>query len=111
MGMFDEIHYNGKLYQTKDFDCEMRDYWIENGRLIKSIGRYESVPMEERPYPGDGFMSICGSIRWIEEERRDINYHGWLYFYGDEEYKAKFTDGNLVELIQLDTQQDMESTL
>lgn len=107
MGMFDNLRYNGELYQTKDFECQMTDYWIEDGKLIASIGYYESTPKAERPYPDapdDDFRSACGCIRWVETERRDFKFHGFVNFYrmatGDvwEEYNAKFTDGALIEV-------------
>lgn len=107
MGMFDEIHFNGNWYQTKDFDCVLCKYWIENGRLIKGIGYHVDVPKEQRPYPDapeDSILSACGMVRWVETERKDTRFHGVLNFYRLdenqlwEEYNAKFTDGTIVEM-------------
>ncbi len=97
MGMFDNVHYNGEVLQTKDFDCEMRDYFIENGRLLKDIGHYVDVPKHERPYPNepdDSFLSMAGCIRWISEKKEDMNFHGIL---GTGGFDFKFTDGQLIE--------------
>jgi hypothetical protein len=49
---------------------------------------------------------LAGSLRVRAGGQRDIdtNFHGWLLFYGDcrtdemFEYRAKFTDGKVVEL-------------
>lgn len=100
MGMFDEVHFAGEVLQTKDFDCDMRAYWIENGRLLKSIGEYVEVPREQRRYPDapeGSLLSMAGCIRWVESERRDINFHGILHAGGR---RFKFTDGQLVGELQ-----------
>lgn len=96
MGMYDYVLYQGKKYQTKDFYCEMLDYYIEDGRLLKSIGHLEDMPDDEKPMPG----TLFGCLRWIEESREDINFHGILDLIDDAliRYKAKFTDGDLVEI-------------
>jgi hypothetical protein len=79
MGMFDYINFNGIRYQTKEFTREMSEYYIENHRLLKSIGHFEEVPKNERPYPNakeGSIEELCGSIKWIEESKEDLNYHG-----------------------------------
>lgn len=92
MGMFDDIKYEGRDFQTKDFDCELATYSIEGGRLLKKQWRQE-----------------CGKV--IEAAPHDMNFHGWLNFYtcnidpanGSrgkwEEYNAKFVDGALMEVV------------
>lgn len=98
MGMFDEVNYKGEILQTKDFDCEMRMYFIEVGRLLKDIGHYEEVPKENRPYPNEeGLKGMCGCIKWISEKHEDTNFHGIL---NAGEYEFKFSDGNLVSEIK-----------
>ena len=96
MGMYDYVHHEEKCYQSKDFDCQMLDYYIEDGRLLKSIGHLENVPDDERPMPGTSF----GCLRWIEERREDINFHGILDLIDDAliRYTAKFINGDLVEI-------------
>lgn len=91
MGMFDDLRCDvplpdgavppGTWFQTKDFDRQLDDYAItEGGRLVK-LG------------PRDG------------DQVTDMNWHGPVNFYtfGPDnawcEYDAKFTDGQLVEIV------------
>lgn len=113
MGMFDEIKWKGKTWQTKDFDCQLATYRIENGRLIYQRFHYESVPKGERTYPNaeEGtWQSAIGSIRSVDDGPEDTNFHGVLNLYrmpkADdrdpsaaywEEWNLKFTNGNLTE--------------
>ena len=61
-------------FQTKDLDCCLETFIItEAGHLTKNRGHYE-------------------------ERDVDLNYHGYIRFYDDVEYIAKFTDGLLVNL-------------
>ena len=72
MGLYDYIEHNDKEYQTKNFDCQMEHYKIENGRLMS-------------------------------QESIDLNYHGYVHFRGvGEMYRAKFTDGRLMEVVKVD---------
>jgi hypothetical protein len=103
MGLFDYVRcevplpdgFAGEL-QTKDFDDPyMETYTIRaDGRLIHDKPRYDIDP------PGTHHGLI------------DTNFHGVLNFYGSEgtaggedwkwhEYNAKFTDGDLVEIVQI----------
>src|SRR5215217_4447717 len=94
MGMYDTIEYEGKFYQTKNFDCIMAKYKIENDKLLIDYGHYEKVPKEELPYPDTPFI---GSLRWVHEEWVDMEFHGIIEAYGDErDIFFKFTDGALV---------------
>jgi hypothetical protein len=118
MGMFDNIRCEYPLpdgwkpgdreLQTKDLDCALVTHVItKQGRLLVDMGHDEPVPKEERPYPDDeGLRGFLGSIRHISQYV-DSNYHGYLNFYGSEgsgptfhwhEYRAKFTDGQLVKI-------------
>ena len=118
MGMFDHIHYNGRVFQTKDFDCTMHRFYIENGRLLESEGHTEDKspatawqkehPGEELPAELQGILGMCGCWSWVETGKKDLNYHGVVNFYGDnpetkewKDYDAKFTDGALVEVVRL----------
>lgn len=124
MGMFDRIRCEVPLpdgwvpdeLQTKDFDCEMVEHWItKDGRLMLDQGYDEEVPLIERPYPdapeGD-LRRWAGSMRRVPN-MVDAEFHGWVNFYGLEttgyepdgrpiykshDYRAKFTDGQLVEI-------------
>lgn len=116
MGMFDYVRcevplpdgFTGEL-QTKDFACQMGAHVIRaDGRLILAILNHtEEVPLADRPYPSaEGLLKWAGSVRpiWRHE---DANFHGIVNFYGDDsdkrwhEYNAKFTDGQLVEIVQV----------
>jgi hypothetical protein len=124
MGMFDYVRcdvplpdgFEGEL-QTKDFDCPyMEVYTITaDGRLMERyVEREEPVPEAEWKYVGatDPLEKMwhLNSKRKPIYAQRDLNFHGWLNFYGSSgqspqdpawqwhEYKAKFTDGQLVEI-------------
>lgn len=127
MGMFDYIRcevplpdgWAGGDLQTKDFDCEMVTHVITaSGRLMLDRGHYEEVTKEQRPFPNeDGMLGFAGSIRRVPR-MVDANFHGFVYFgtietighnppdergyqhpiYKDHDYKAKFTDGQLVAI-------------
>jgi hypothetical protein len=117
MGMFDYVRcdvplpdgFSGEL-QTKDFDCPYMDVYTisADGRLMERyVEREEPVPESEWKYVGsthplEKIRHEHSKTKIIYGER-DTNYHGWLNFYGgsaDEwhEYNAKFTDGQLVEI-------------
>lgn len=115
MGMFDTLTYDGRYFQTKDFDCTMTHYYLEGGRLLRTVGHTEDHssatkwktehPGEPLPQELEGLLGMCGCLKWVETGREDMNFRGVVNFYGDdnpseewEEYNAKFTDGQLVEL-------------
>ena len=102
MGLFDEVHYDGKVYQTKDFDCLMMRFYIEDGRLLKSIGKTSIVQKKDRPYPKakEGtIQALCGSMKYTETAREDTKFHGVLDMYDSDRYlKLKFTDGVLANI-------------
>lgn len=110
MGMFDHIHYNGLTYQTKDLECTMHNYYIEDGRLLKSTGHVEDRGDKSAP-PGS-IARLIGCMTWVEEGRKDTNYHGYLNFYHFhddgrwEEHIAKFTDGLMVEIRDVSTNEN-----
>ena len=100
MGMFDTVKLDdysilpvdtelqGKIknecLQTKDFDCVMTNIWIKNGRLLIERFDYDIVPKEERPYPNHyGVMGTCGSLKKVNKELIDKNYHGVFNFYAN----------------------------
>jgi len=95
-------------WQTKSLDCLLTCVYLTPDKRLEVLQfDMEEVPQAERPYPDDdGIMGIMGSIRRVNEERVDINYHGYLNFYtghnGDWlEFTAKFTDGIMVEIIRV----------
>jgi len=122
MGMFDEVYIDKALlplseaekakipvgypWQTKSLDCLMQDVKIEKDKgLLVERYDFESVPANERPCPDPSDpLHFLGSIRKTNIKEEKIDYHGWVYFYGDPEgtwyeFGAKFTDGKLVEVV------------
>lgn len=107
MGMFDYIRFDGVTYQTKDFDCEMDNYSIENGKLFKEVGHTEMLP-EEKWERYELFNSeYIQKTEWVSDGMKEVPYHGFLHFYGTLYkaapygwicYHAKFTDGALVSV-------------
>lgn len=92
-------------WQTKDFDNVMTEIYITNdGELKINQWEYEVVPKEERPHPdGDSIAGLAGSLRRSNEELETIPYHGYVNFYNSinrewYEFRAKFTDGKLIEI-------------
>ncbi len=116
MGLFDRIEYEGKQYQTKDFDCEMAQFLIRDGRLYREKGHFIDCPIEEKPYPnayagevvtvngvtkrvGADVLYFAGIWKWIHEGWEDTNFHGVIDACGDDgDVDFKFTDGALVEV-------------
>jgi len=126
MSMFDEVtiamphdqaiddKVRGSVFQTKEFENMMWRYEISaDGRLIEHASHLEKLPDEECEYYGTpewekcGIYQLIGSFKTVEHPIVDLNYHGDVVFYrsfgnrddGDYEwfeYKARFTDGNLV---------------
>lgn len=113
MGMFDYVTHEGRRYQTNDTpDQYLSEYRIVNGRLLGDEWHFEAVPKGERPYPDapdDSIEALFGSMRRvIDKADVDLNWHGYLDMVPDWElneewvdYRAKFTDGNLVSFERL----------
>ena len=118
MGMYDHLKVSFQLpdfpkdppyiLQTKNLDCLMDEYSInEQGRLIHHTCEWEPVPDEELPYP---HLPCIGSMRKKEGSHKDVdlNYHGYITaceFHTDDvfyDYRFKFTDGKLVEVIRIE---------
>lgn len=119
MGLYDYVRcdvplpdgWSGSL-QTKEFDCCMTTHVITSeGRLMLDSGYFEEVPREERPYR-EGSDGIIGVIRWIPKLEVS-DFHGYVGLVGTElervngalvfhEYRAKFTDGQLVGIEVVD---------
>lgn len=111
--------------QTKDFNCEMCTHVItSDGRLmLERVDSVEEVPKDQRTYPNaeDGtFQALCGSLQFNKSAHAALDFHGWVEFYGLEtidyepnqqsgvrgapiykshNYRAKFTDGRLIEIV------------
>lgn len=123
MGMFDYVAVHVPLpdgrvihepvWQSKDGPCDMGVVEITaEGRLVFEDAHTETVPEHERPYYGkpewkekDSIFRLAGCMKRVVDRKVDQNHHGyfWFYDYHDdtkqmEEYRAKFTDGQLVEI-------------
>jgi len=97
MGVFDTIETEKDIpngpeageYQTKDLDCVMDNYLIEEGRLCKRLYRFKSV--EPSKYTFKLYTSEYLGLL-------DTSFHGWIELYGAySTWKLKFTDGDLKE--------------
>jgi hypothetical protein len=114
MGMFDNVKYDGRNFQTKDFHCQMDQYHIIDGQLFVDEYRVEDRspatawekehPGEELPAELKGITGLQGCMTRIKTGLKPIEFHGWLNFYTNgpnnswEEYNTKFTDGKLVDI-------------
>lgn len=88
--MFDFIHFRGLEYQTKDLDCERRDYYVAFGHLLKGEPREDGDP------PLD-IIGVDAMGTW---------YDGGIFIYGDQdgkwmEYRLTFRMGMLVEVAHI----------
>lgn len=111
MGMFDTIEIEKDIpngpesgeYQSKDLDCLMDCYSVENNRLYKKVYKYHPVPKERQKHV----------FHLVESEYiglLDINFHGWIEIYGAyETWKLKFTDGELKECKMIESLPKPES--
>jgi len=90
MGMFDEVTYNGKEYQTKDFDKCLERFRISDNNIEKEVVKRERV--EENDF---GLPKIKTThVKWTK-----ISFHGILHIYNEKDSLfLKFTDGNLISV-------------
>jgi hypothetical protein len=104
-------------WQTKELARQpvMDTYRITaSGQLLKEDCHYEEVPEAERPRYNEelggfekDYEKMFGMLSKVHEGWADTEYHGIFEFHSvvDGEYtsfKAKFTDGELVEFQQND---------
>lgn len=121
MGMYDDVVCNYPLpgtneieFQTKSFENMLFKYTItEDGKLLEETYQLDVVPEEERPYYGkpewetNPLLRVCGSLKRVNIKEEQMDFHGWMEIHTidrDErflEYKLKFTDGQLVEVVNL----------
>ena len=98
MGLYDYLHHEGQTYQTKDTPLQsLHNYYIENGRLLEASGHIED--RGDKTPGADILLRVKGMCTFIETGKVDLNFHGYLWFCdGGADYKAKFTDGQLMEI-------------
>ena len=110
----DEEH-NKLAFQSKDFDCLLDNYRVsKEGRLLFETYRTE----DHSDHNATGIDRLLGCMTRIPTGWEDVNFHGWFGFYtsicktGEDlhtnkcdhdwiEYEAKFTDGQVVEIIRV----------
>jgi hypothetical protein len=104
MGMFDNLEYRGRQYQTKDTPLQTLDnYKIEqdqtSGHWYLWHEEYDSEWVDSE----DGFLGgtlVQSNERWI----RCDNFDGEIRFYyyrsdeDQEEYRALFMDGQMLKI-------------
>ena len=96
MGMFDTIAVAEKLpltqemidlglegqlheFQTKDLDCLLGLYFMQNGRLFEE--KHKETKWIEGDKNAKDFMSRLGYMERLEPYQEDIYFHGKFYFY------------------------------
>jgi hypothetical protein len=103
MGMFDNLEYKGKQYQTKDTPCQSLDnYKIEqdqtSGHWYLWHEEYDAEWVE-----GEGLFGGCirqSNHRWVQ----CADFDGEIRFYyyrtdeDQEEYRALFMDGQMLKI-------------
>lgn len=123
MGMFDDIRcdyplpdpaHNQLSFQTKCLENVLDHYTITvEGRLLREAYDADWVAEDPEVYAkkkAEGKFTLGGYINRTNIHMEDTNYHGFVTFYdnvrvaGKEaewvQYKAKFTDGKLVEVVR-----------
>jgi hypothetical protein len=90
--MFDEVHWQGRVWQTKEFECMMTTFHIRDGRLIQELYDYSeergSFVSGEVDTNFHGVIELCD---WAPGDARSINGGREL-----EIFELKFTDGLLM---------------
>ena len=115
MGMFDEIHYQGEVYQTKDTPCQTLDkYKIEHdqdsGHIYLWHEAYKAKMVKDKDNKLFGYRletwdhrwehchDFDGAIRFYREDKENGGYKAdrWI------EYKALFMNGQLLKIEKID---------
>jgi hypothetical protein len=111
MGMFDNIFYEGKEYQTKDTPCQTLDkYKIEHdqdsGHIYLWHEDYDAEWVEDNDGLLGGYLNQFNH-RWVH----CWDFDGNIRFYRTEnkgdswiEYSALFMDGQLLRIKRIDKQ-------
>lgn len=112
MGMFDYVHHENEVYQSKSTPNQALDnYYIEvdqySGHTYLWVEEYDSEWID-----GEGLFG--GSIRQFNERKvRCDDFDGLIYFYREDkenggykkdawiEYKALFMNGQLLKIVKL----------
>jgi hypothetical protein len=102
-------------WQTKDFECKLSTAEItDDGKLKYLDFRYEwDENIKSRSFELTGKLGglVTKDEHWIELN----DFHGYIRFYGNVknvyyEFKAKFTDGQLVNIERVSRNAEREPT-
>ena len=101
------IDKNNLSFQTKDLDCTMSHYIIQNGELFEE--KYKTEKWIEGNKNAKSIIDKIGHMQREDPYFEKVNFHGEIYFYEllmnvqDKwdcwvEFKAVFTDGKLQKM-------------
>lgn len=103
MGAFDEIAYNGKVYQTKSFPCPWQERYEVRGDQLW----HEEYDTEDRSNPNaKGIARIFGMCTPINQRWVKLSFTGTVYSWG--EIALTFEEGKLVKVQQWDEEVSRE---
>jgi hypothetical protein len=103
MGMFDNIEYRGREYQTKDTPAQMLDnYKIEQDQESKDWYLWHEE-YDAEWVDGDGFLGgeiKKNNCRWVlfTEFDGEIRFYYYRSDEDQEEYRALFMDGRMLKI-------------
>ena len=110
---------NNLTFQTKDLECLLDSYIIQNGKLY--IQKYKVEKWIDGEKDSKNLFDRIGRLEKEEPYYQEVNYHGEIYFYEyimdvqDKwdcwiEYKAIFTEGALskIELSKFEKKDNTE---
>lgn len=115
MGMFDQLFYQGKEYQTKDTPAQGLDNYkieqnLDDGHWYLWYEEYDSEWIEDATRFGGGYLQqsnqrwqLCqdfdGVIRFyreaLESRQESWKHNAWI------EYKALFMDGKMIKIQEI----------
>lgn len=106
-----KLDINNTVFQTKDLDCLMDNYFVQNGKLY--IQKYKTEKWMEGDKNAKSYLDRIGWMQREDPYYEEVKYHGVIHFYDFKnnvndkwdcwiEYKATFTEGalNNIELFK-----------
>ena len=104
MGMFDNLEYRGRQYQTKDTPLQTLDnYKIEQDQTSGDWYLWHEEYDSEWVDSADGFLGgtvVQNNERWVccDDFDGEIRFYYYRSEEDQEEYKALFMDGRLLKI-------------
>ena len=104
MGMFDNLEYRGRQYQTKDTPLQTLDnYKIEQDQTSGDWYLWHEEYDSEWVDSDDGFLGgtvVQSNERWVccDDFDGEIRFYYYRSEEDQEEYKALFMDGRLLKI-------------